>query len=169
MDPTLEKQIPSTPSTISLEVHNSIQDQDLREISKDSLLTQTDHPQDSTIEIILTIRVIDSQEREILLEISTTIGKTTPHSKEETSRPTEITITLKRETSTHPEIKIIEDLPILNPKQTGKNFTNNYRKVSFKTSQDQGNINENRNKRTNHFIKNIHEEEDDEIPTQNQE
>ena len=118
MDPTLERQIPSTLSTISLEVHNSIQDQDLREISKDSLLTQTDHPQDSTIEIILTIRVIDSQEREILLEISTTIGKTTPHSKEETSRPTEITITLKRETSTHPEIKLIEDLLILNPKQT---------------------------------------------------
>ena len=103
---------------ISLKVHNSIQDQDLREISKDSLLTQTDHPQDSTIEVILTIRVLGSQEREILLEISTTIGKTTPHSKEETSLPTEITITLKRETSTHPEIKLIEDLPILNPKQT---------------------------------------------------
>lgn len=64
------------------------------------------------------MKVVDSQEREILQEASTKIGKTTTHFKEGIFHPTETTIVIKIETSTHPEMNLIVDLFILNPKQT---------------------------------------------------
>ena len=116
MDPALEKGIPST---ISLKVNNFIQDQDAQAISEGFLLTQINHPQDSTIGEISIIREMDSQERGIIIEISITAGTTTTRSKDEISHHTEKTITNKKETSTiQLETKLIEDLPILNPKQT---------------------------------------------------